>query len=234
MKILFFSDIHGNIEAMNALCNRIEKECFDRIIFCGDVAGYGYHVNEICETLSVLGVDFIRGNHDQMVIDIVDGCVAEKDAVQKYGASYIGITQALTERTIRFMRNSLDKIELMEDGIRIIAVHGSIDNHLNGRIYPDSQINDDEGYCNFDYIVEGHTHFRMVRKVGPAFIINPGSVGQPRDGKHPSFAVMDTAEKRVVINDLVYPIDIIIEEIMHKESSIMANRMVEIWKRGSL
>lgn len=234
MKILFFSDIHGNIEAMNALCNRIEGERFDRIIFCGDAAGYGYHVNEVCEALIDLNVDFIRGNHDQIVIDIVDGRIAEEDAVRKYGASYMGIAQALTKKTINFMRNSLNKIELLEDGLHILAVHGSIDDYLNGRIYPDSQINDNEVYRDFDYIVEGHTHFRMVRKAGFAFIINPGSIGQPRDGNFPSFAIMDTVERKVVVNDLVYPIDTIVEEIICKESPMMANKMIEIWKRGNL
>lgn len=232
MKLLFFSDIHGNLEAMNAFCHAINKKEYDQIIFCGDAVGYGYHGNEVCALLQSMNVAFVRGNHDQMLLDIIDGKIDERDVIEKYGASYQDTVNSISKEALLFLRTSVDMIDTFADGLHIAIVHGSVDNHRNGRVYPDTPIKNMSMYENYDYVIGGHTHYRMYRTIGNSTIVNPGSAGQPRDGNLPSYAVLDTSNKNIGFQDISYPLDAIIREIHEKETDGMAERMVEIWERG--
>ena len=64
MKTAFISDVHGNLEAFTAVCESIQKEHVDRIIFLGDIVGYGANPNECIEQLKSLTNYAVAGNHD--------------------------------------------------------------------------------------------------------------------------------------------------------------------------
>lgn len=234
MKIVFFSDLHGNIEALKTFREKIRNSGYDRLIFCGDAIGYGYHANRVCDMLIDMKVEFVRGNHDQLFLDILDGTLAESFAVEKYGNSYAGITQIFSEKNILFIRNSVNKIEIQEDGLRIVAVHGTLDDNKNGRIYPDTYIQCPELYVNYDYVIQGHTHYRMCKECGMSVILNPGSLGQPRDGKLPSYLVLDTSKNCFSFGEILYSTDVIEQEIMKNEIPLKAEKMIAIWKRRDL
>ena len=59
-------------------------------------------------------------------------------------------------------------------------------------MYPDTAIVNEKKYNDYDIVILGHTHCRMKRNVGDTLVINPGSVGQPRDGLGFSYAEIDT------------------------------------------
>ena len=68
MRIGIIADVHSNLEAFQAVMREIKKENPDKIIFIGDVVGYGANPNECCEILCRLGNDMILGNHDAACI----------------------------------------------------------------------------------------------------------------------------------------------------------------------
>lgn len=98
-------------------------------------------------------------------------------------------------------------------GKKVFIVHGSLENVLEGRIYPDTKINE-KLYWQYDIVILGHTHYQMFRKCAKTVLINPGSLGRPRDFKGYSYCIinMETMEcefmkvhinQRTLIDELI-------------------------------
>ena len=97
------------------------------------------------------------------------------------------------------------------DGERILIVHGSERSPLCGRWYPDSDIDIDS--TKYDVIFCGHTHYSMVRRQGDTQIINPGSLGQPRDGKGFAYGVFDTKTRSWEAHTVKPDMDFLLRQI---------------------
>ena len=67
MRIAIFSDIHGNIHALNAVLHDIDRQALDRVYCLGDLVGYGAYPNEVIETIQGRGIPTIMGNYDDGV-----------------------------------------------------------------------------------------------------------------------------------------------------------------------
>ena len=183
MKILFFSDFHGNKYVLPGLVKLIDKIKPDQIVFCGDIFGYYYYYDEVIDFLKLNNVLCIKGNHDQIAIDLFYGNLDEELIINKYGNVYRDLKNKLTKKNLDFIEGLKDHLVIKLDSISIGVFHGSPENALNGRVYPDTVISNTEIYNKFDLVILGHTHHKMVRKIGNSLVINPGSIGQQRDGK---------------------------------------------------
>lgn len=231
MKIIFFSDIHGNLLAMESFCEAIKHVSYDRIIFCGDVMGYGYYADQVCNMMQELGTWNVMGNHDQMYIDAFEDKIPEIQLVNKYGASYKDIETILSDDNRLYIGKAKQELDIEDSGLRIKVIHGSLDNPLNGRIYPDTDISNTQLYRKYDFIFEGHTHYRMIRRVGKTLVVNPGSIGLPRDGGKPSFLVFDTESRELSFEECLYDYKSIKLDILQHENENTARRMIEVWNR---
>lgn len=188
MKICVFSDVHGNYVALSKM---LETECnnVERYLFLGDIFGYFHQPNEIIKCFMQLkNFDAIIGNHDYYYLKSIGNDQLKIDLVQKYGASYNCVMEMKNINYLKtlpnfFEENVCDKF--------FLALHGGFDDFLNQRIYPDTVLSESVYGDKFDYIFLGHTHYRMTRKVGKTLIINPGSLGQPRDGLGFSYCIVD-------------------------------------------
>ena len=188
------SDIHGNLEALEAVLADF-PDGIEEIYCLGDVIGYGASPNECCDLVRVRGMPVISGNHDLAVTDLS----TDLAWFNPIAAAAIEWTrEQLTQENADFLRTR--PRTLHEEGT--LFVHGSVrdpDEYiLNGAIaqenlnvlraeYPDVRV------CFF-----GHTHVKTVvpSPDGPSpdshdvldlasggpYLVNPGSVGQPRDG----------------------------------------------------
>ena len=186
MKYVVFSDIHGNADVLR---NLLEKEIAGSdtgFIFCGDVCGYYYETRECIDLLrGIKGLIAVRGNHDQYYMDAFDEPVMTEKLVKKYGSSY-----GEKDKVIRDYLSSLPLVETINCNGRIIRIqHGTPEDPLEGRLYPDTPLPDIEGGNVF---ITGHTHYQMYRNSGESIWLNPGSIGQPRDGKDFSYCKLDT------------------------------------------
>lgn len=196
MKVGLVADIHGNVAALAAVLAGARREGVERLLCAGDVVGYYYEPGACLELLEPWPVDSVRGNHE----DLLDALAARPSlgpgTHARYGSALASAVIGLSPR----QRASLTALpacrDLTIEGMRVLLCHGAPwDNDLY--VYPDAPAATFERCANTgaDVVVLGHTHYRFTKTSGSTTIINPGSVGQPRDRKPgAAWALLDTAD----------------------------------------
>lgn len=185
MKICIFADIHGNIEAFEKMYFR-EQDKVDLFLFVGDIFGYFYGQLEILDSfMTISNLIALRGNHDKYYLTGQDIDTLS----DKYGSSY---KISLSKKQRKYIENLPEHMELVFDNKRIAVYHGGPADYLEQRIYPNSFMDNKILEQQVDYMILAHTHYQMLRKVGDMTLINPGSLGQPRDGRGFGYCILET------------------------------------------
>ena len=200
MKLGFVSDIHSNIDAFIAVLRFLETKNVDQIYIAGDLLGYYYNAADVVDLcMTRKDIFCIRGNHDRnFLAALSDEAVMESFTV-KYGSSFKRAQDELTRTQVDWIRNLPSRLNIEICGLRIIVAHGSVDNE-DKYIYPDasSEIFMQQ-VLHSDITVLGHTHHSFIWCNNNRYLINPGSVGQPRDQSSLASAVVfDTSNKAIV------------------------------------
>ncbi len=215
MKICIFSDIHGNLEALKKML-AYEIETAEVVIFAGDIFGYFYEQIEIIQNLICIPkLLAVRGNHD-------DNYLTNKDRdsiINRYGSSY---DLFLSPRQKAFLTSMPSFLETTIAGKKFGIFHGGPNEHMTQRIYPDTEICLETMQNKYDYIVLGHTHHRFIKKVGNAWIINPGSLGQPRDGRGFGYCILDIDNNSCQFKT----VDVNVEKLLLQVQKRDADRLV--------
>lgn len=187
MRIAIYSDIHGNLQALEAVLADIASQEPDAVYCLGDLVGYGANPNEVTERIRREGVPTIMGNYDDGVGFERDecGCAYREDAERERGQRSLEWTKArVTAENKAFLRTLHAQIRFEADGRRILLVHGS-PRKMNEYLFEDRPLSSFERLAaasNADLIVFGHTHRPYVKRVGGVTFLNAGSVGKPKDG----------------------------------------------------
>ena len=171
MRFGVISDIHGNLPAFEAVCEAMPP--VDRLICAGDVVGYNPWPAACVDRVRELGAVTVRGNHDRAVaFDGGRGFNAMARAGVRHAREELGAAE------MEWLR-SLPTEQFVADG-RIHMVHGHPDDpdrYTYPREFSASMLQDD-----VEVVIVGHTHVQGTRRVDGGVVLNPGSVGQPRDG----------------------------------------------------
>lgn len=211
MKLGLISDIHGNHSALAAVMSVLKKEV-SQILFCGDLAGYYPFVEECANLLEFSELIGVRGNHDDVLLKLlIDGQKPDEQYLKMYGSALERSSRTMSEKIWDFLKSLPVSKELVLSSKRVALYHGAPWDPLNGRVYPDfTRWQDFEGY-DADYIILGHTHYPLLQKWQGTVIINPGSVGQPRDKNWGAcFAELDLSSGQVVHKRVGYDPTLII------------------------
>jgi putative phosphoesterase len=219
MKICIFSDIHGNGPAFDAAIGGILSEQADINVFLGDLCGYYYDQIEILHRLRLIpSLVSLKGNHDSLFIDIYNGDEnVRQNYLSRYGKSMEKLLQSECHELATWLSNMTDSV-IWEDYGGVHLCHGSPWAPKDGYVYPDTPLDQFESHASSVFIL-GNTHYPMHRKVGKKIIINPGSLGQPRHGGWPSYAVVDLPSGSVVFREVQYdmsPLYCQIEDTMER------------------
>lgn len=177
MKILFFSDIHANHEALKHLEPYIEQA--DMSICLGDLVGYSCSVNEVVDFLRSREIVCIQGNHERYLLEGLESQKKEINDSVRFGIEFAQKT--ITLDNLKWISSLPISFGFFADGLSFLCCHGSPFDPVNGYIYEN---NTDFGIFDkfrYDVIVLGHTHRAMSIKRLDKVILNPGSVGQSRD-----------------------------------------------------
>lgn len=197
----------------------LRNEEIEGYLFCGDLTGYYYHAGEIIEVAKRLSNFYaVRGNHDELFLDALSDSAAKHEAVKKYGSSY----QKLNAKIAEYIRTLPEVITLKIGNFNVAILHGSPTSPLSGRIYPDSLL--DMPPLEYDFLFVGHTHYQMTRlhsKNCKCKIVNPGSLGQPRDGKGFSYCIVDFITGEIERKRVSFDLSPLLTEISEKDSEMV-------------
>jgi predicted phosphodiesterase len=222
MKYFIFTDIHGNLEAFLAVLKFARRRKIDHFLFLGDMVGYGASPNEIIQKIQLLKpISIIRGNHDKAVCEI--------DNVKTFNpiaASAIHWTQqSLKKSNLNYLKRLKQGPLIVNKDITIC--HGAPfdeDHYIFG------EFDAAEAFLHFKTQIcfFGHTHFPFLYTEKDHFVegtfitgnsseikiekdvrylINPGSVGQPRDrNTRAACAIYDSKQKKIKFYRIEYNI----------------------------
>ena len=223
MRYLVISDIHSNIEALDAVLNEVKGERIDKYLFLGDAVGYAANPNKVIARLRFLKpLVAVRGNHDKVVAGLESGFDFREVALK----SALWTRRKIFGKNMTFLQQ-LSKGPVIVDKLLCIS-HGSPadEDYYIFKVYDAKRVMDrSEQWITF----YGHTHYPIVFyqkgddirfvRIGITgsrfhldrdrkYLINPGSVGQPRDGNPlSSYAILDTEEDILEIKRIEYDIE---------------------------
>lgn len=196
MKVGVIGDVHGNRIALDAVIE--EMGDVDEIVCVGDVVGYYPWPGECIDRLRDLDIHAVRGNHDSAVIDRSS---FRFNDMARAGVSYA--IDVLEDEHFDWLE-SLPVTQVEFDGsMKLVHGHPADPDRYT---YPDSfspKLLDSE-----EILALGHTHVQHVERYPDGIVLNPGSVGQPRDGDpRAGFAIVDLDELSVEPRRVEYDID---------------------------
>lgn len=191
MKIAIIADIHANFAALKAVWPKI-KSC-QMILNAGDLTGYYPEINPVLEIVRRQSrIISILGNHDRYLLErkLPPSISAWVEKPFRYQLKEI------LPANFEFLKTLKKKMIVEISGAKIGLFHGSPQNP-DEYLYPEGDFSQFEN-CQFDYVILGHTHIPMIKKINKTLIINPGSVGQPRDqDRRASYALLETKTRQV-------------------------------------
>jgi diadenosine tetraphosphatase ApaH/serine/threonine PP2A family protein phosphatase len=223
MRILILSDIHSNLEALDAVL-AAAPPC-DAVWNLGDLVGYGANPNEVIDRVRALGSVFVRGNHDK----VCSGAEGLEEFNPIAGRAAKWTRCVLSSEHTDWLRH-MAAGPVMPDGPEVSCVHGSLldedeyvltvrdawlpltkartrinffgHTHLQGGF----GTNGEEWFrITPRYASRGPDQFEMELRQNGRYLINPGSVGQPRDGDwRGAFAVYETSESDSVLPRVIF------------------------------
>lgn len=201
MRLLIVSDIHANWPALAAI-----DEAFDLCLCLGDVVDYGTDPVPCVEWVMNRAAATVRGNHDHAVAQRV------QPRLGRGFRELAALTRPLMWRDLaplhlKFLSRLPLTQTLLIDGKRLYMVHATPRDPLDEYI-----TNGAEGWrpaiadLDADIILTGHTHVQSLVDVDGRTVLNPGSVGQPRDGDpRVAYAIIDGG--RIELKRVPYDID---------------------------
>jgi putative phosphoesterase len=199
MRLGILADIHGNSDALAAALDGARRELVDALCIAGDLVGYYYHPAAVMDLLDPWKKFLVRGNHEDMLKRSATDASYLDACTERYGKGLAVALAELSNARLEYLHALPPFLALNLDGVCIHMGHGAPWD-VNQYIYPDAanSVMDILGESKADLIILGHTHYRMIRSVQNTLIVNPGSVGQPRDGKQgAAWALFDTATRKV-------------------------------------
>ncbi|SEW16570.1 metallophosphoesterase family protein [Halobacterium jilantaiense] len=211
MELGVVSDIHSNLVALEAVL--ADMPAVDRLVCAGDVVGYNPWPAECVDELSERGVPTVMGNHDRMV---ATGRNFRGNGMAQAGIDHA--SDALNDVQRTWVENLPRSRRLADGRVKVVHDHPEVTDkytypeefgpHLLGRD-EDGSSDDSE-----DVLILGHTHVQHHEVYADGVVLNPGSVGQPRDeDPRAAYAVVDLDDLSVTEHRVKYNVEAVQEAV---------------------
>jgi len=223
------SDIHSNLEALQAVLKDLASEKVHSFLILGDIIGYGPNPNECIEIVKKLQGTVIAGNHE--------GLLRKDFAVEQYNS--------LARESIRWTRKNIlhenvkfiENLSYLKEMPNFLIVHGS-PRYPEEYLFNIQEVNEafsyfQKRYPQFYLCFFGHTHKQAIwckqedkvylcqgedtfhLSTQSYYLINPGSVGQPRDGSpEANYAIYDTSTQKLLLRKVPYNYQLTLKKIL--------------------
>ena len=223
MKIGIITDIHSNIQALNAILNEFDKLNVERIICCGDIIGIGINPEETVQTLLKRKEMLIavRGNHEQYLLKGLpkeihdDKRKMSEQEIENHKWNH----SKLSDQSINFLR-SLEISQNIELGGKLFYIvhypqqaNGTYKKHIKNPSAMDNVEMFKEN--DADIFLYGHTHTFSVNNINDKWYINTGSLGCPMDSNMARAGLLEINDREIKFNriNVEYNVKEVIDEI---------------------
>jgi diadenosine tetraphosphatase ApaH/serine/threonine PP2A family protein phosphatase len=251
LRILLLSDVHANLEALQACLDVAPSH--DLIVNLGDVVGYNASPNEVCTLVRAMGGLIIRGNHDRACSGLTDlsdfNPVAAMSAYWTrggLGSEHLEWLRALPQGPVR--RDGFPGVEFVHGSPRdedeyLLNNYGAensfrVPGHLNRIFFGHTHVQGgfflERGKTRAFAVPyengQGLGKFTMELDPADRYLINPGSVGQPRDGDwRAAFALYDDTPGSVTFYRVPYAVEVTQERI---RAALLPDRLASRLTQG--
>lgn len=198
MKVALLSDIHSNLPALEAVLDEMPDDV-DELVCLGDIVGYGPWPSECVHLIQEYCNTVIQGNHDREAPD-PEGYTNNEMAMA--GLRYA--KSELINANLVFLQSRPRKTDFLDGEVLLVHDHPEdVDRYVTPRDFPRVRpYLDDYKACFL-----GHTHIQHEAVIDDRLILNPGSVGQPRDGdSRAAYAIVDTEDWSTDLRRVEYDI----------------------------
>lgn len=208
MKTAVFSDIHANLQALTSVLKDCEKQGVESVWMLGDYVDYGANPVQVMELVVNAGAEhMIAGNHDacQYLQKVRSSETEHGKLAYKYTKEIIEKNKSkfsLLKKISNFpVKHIIDK--------KTLLVHGTPEDPYWGKIRPEENLEQLFQFMeksDIKLMLMGHSHVSFLIRQNGRMILNPGSVGQPRDGcPKASYAILD--DDSVIFRRVSYDVD---------------------------
>ncbi|MGB8852961.1 MAG: metallophosphoesterase family protein [Pirellulales bacterium] len=230
MKRAIISDIHGNLEALKAVLEDIDRQRVDAIFCLGDVVGYGPNPCECVKLVRDRCSMVLLGNHDQGALFDPDGFNVGAERAIRWTRTQLELHDRMPKHSADRLTDFLGELPRTHTDGDLLFVHGSARRPLEEYVFPEDIYNQLKMQHIFElvgrYCFQGHTHIPGIFTTSPEFLspsvpkgeseavmplpcekamVNVGSVGQPRDGDSRACYAILEGNERVRFRRIEYP-----------------------------
>ena len=224
MRYLVLSDIPANLEALETCLADARTRRYEEVLVLGDVVGYGADPNAVITCVQDLKPKaIVRGNHDKIAIDLSEADDFNATARSAARWTYNALSPAHRQWLAELPAGPLSVDDIVEichgspfdedayifdelDAVRALKVQNRQLCLFGHTHYPITFELSDESFDTVGAASSAEMHVQM--RDGCKYLINPGSVGQPRDGDpRAAYAIVDTKERRVELYRIRYPVE---------------------------
>jgi diadenosine tetraphosphatase ApaH/serine/threonine PP2A family protein phosphatase len=230
VRVAVISDVHANLYALESVLREIDREPPDAIWCLGDTVGYGPRPNECCDVIRERANPVLIGNHDLVALGSAEVALAEFNP--EAAAASLWTSKQLSDDSRAF----LEALEPTAERNEVQLFHGSPRDPVWEYVLSEHVAAESFALTTAPLLLVGHTHVatalrlqggRLAGGVAPAdfqagldtgrWLLNPGSVGQPRDGNPgAAFLELDLEAKRARFRRVAYPVERTQDEIRQR------------------
>ncbi len=196
MKIGIISDVHSNLPALKAVLDKLD--CVDHIVHAGDIVGYNPFPKQVISLFKENNIYSIKGNHDRVVLGDLN---FPSSSIAGRAVKWTQLV--LSSEEIDYLKSLPIEQTLFDHFIRIAhGSPGSPNRYVYPKDYSGSLLKDEK------VLILGHTHIQSYKRFNNSIIVNPGSVGQPRDGDpRAAYSILDMDAYEIELFRVKYPIN---------------------------
>lgn len=222
MRYAVFSDIHSNLEALEAVLEALKTEKVERYFCVGDVVGYAADPKACIKIIRQLDCLTVCGNHDWAAVDLID-------------YSYFNVSARVAVDWTKLQLNDSEKnylkgLPLKYEDEGITLVHGSLERPGEfDYIFEEDDASRTLDLCRTNICFVGHTHSPAKFTKGGRRLVNVGSVGQPRDyDPRAAYCIYETDTGTAEIKRVKYDIRRAMNKILDAGlPEVLAYRLLE-------
>ncbi|MDZ7704859.1 MAG: metallophosphoesterase family protein [Trueperaceae bacterium] len=244
--LAIISDVHGNLSALDAVLEDIDRAGCERIVCLGDVANFGPQPQETLHRVRTLGIPVVRGNTDEYLLRqrTADDVTKVNDDTPRFLAIENWCAAQMDEADRAYLQALPKTVGVEVGGLEPLCCHGSPRSHSDIIVAttPDDTLGHYLAGVTATLVASGHSHAPLLRRYRDKLFVNPGSVGLPYeilpngDARNPpwaEYALLRVVDRhpRIEFRRVPYDIQPVIAAA-YEHDMPFADWWTEGWRRG--